>query len=447
MPDVEKVEEPGLRKIGERDTPVVEAPAELAYLDVELEQPSIDVSLDEDPEIDEALGALDVAIDPPAEDSATASESELQPDPGLAASAAPSQASVKPPAVSAPEPGLAQAPEPPAEAPPAAAEALAEDPSAAAPLAHAARELESAPSADFAAQPNALDANALEEESSGRLSSPIMKSAGRAFLVKVFIGGATLLGIVAVALIVLFRGARDDRDDEILAEPETPAVAITAEQNDQGQETNAQARSAATRAEPEVAAETKPQAESQAEEQAAKAHAESTDEAAPEAAEAAKPSEARAERPSGSLTSSASASVIIAPPTEVEERYEALSTRRRRARGRELVNAGNFLRNRDQHDEAIERYVDALSYDPGLAAAISGGLQSWLAKDEPATALAWAERLVEVLPASAGSYTLKARALLGLNRVDEAATAVEAARELDPRSRSVAELDEEIAAR
>lgn len=447
MPDVEKVEEPGLRKIGERDTPVVEAPAELAYLDVELEQPSIDVSLDEDPEIDEALGALDVAIDPPAEDSATASESELQPDPGLAASAAPSQASVEPPAVSAPEPGLAQAPEPPAEAPPAAAEALAEDPSAAAPLAHAARELESAPSADFAAQPNALDANALEEESSGRLSSPIMKSAGRPFLVKVFIGGATLLGIVAVALIVLFRGARDDRDDEILAEPETPAVAITAEQNDQGQETNAQARSAATRAEPEVAAETKPQAESQAEEQAAKAHAESTDEAAPEAVEAAKPSEATAERPSGSLTSSASASVIIAPPTEVEERYEALSTRRRRARGRELVNAGNFLRNRDQHDEAIERYVDALSYDPGLAAAISGGLQSWLAKDEPATALAWAERLVEVLPASAGSYTLKARALLGLNRVDEAATAVEAARELDPRSRSVAELDEEIAAR
>lgn len=431
----------GLREIGERVTPVVDPAPELAYLDVA--GPSIDVDLGDalEGEADDPKVAHDVDLGGASESARVAAEELSEPPPPNA------------PGSGAPHSGDASARVAATDAPRAApketrstASAHESTPPSGAPAAHA-EDSQTVPTASSAfaqtqAIPSAAEHGDEDEDartSDARLSSPTVLSAESGFLMKVFIGGGILLLVVALALVVLFRGAvLPGAGEETLSSAELPPVETTASPGIRAQGEGGPGAGAGAGDEASQKA-----GEAKTNSSLAK---EDAQEAAPRTATApAQKPEAPA--PAAKSPAAGSGTVLLAPPTEVDAQYEAMTPRRRRAKAREFVNAGNFLRNRERHEDAIERYVEALSHDPRLAAAVSGGVQSWLARDEAHTALAWAERLVELLPVSAGSHTLKARALLRLGRVDEAAESVEAAREIDPRNRSVAELDEEIAER
>ncbi|HJL15316.1 MAG TPA: hypothetical protein RMH99_06665, partial [Sandaracinaceae bacterium LLY-WYZ-13_1] len=116
------------------------------------------------------------------------------------------------------------------------------------------------------------------------------------------------------------------------------------------------------------------------------------------------------------------------------------SSRRRRARTvRELIRQANILRNRDQLDEAEELYFRVLSLDPRSPRATAGMIRIYMEREDAASAIRFAQRLVRLRPAFASNWVLLGDTFELGGNPDAALRAWTHAVELEPRWRPARE--------
>ncbi|KAF2361591.1 Tetratricopeptide repeat 1 [Trinorchestia longiramus] len=103
-----------------------------------------------------------------------------------------------------------------------------------------------------------------------------------------------------------------------------------------------------------------------------------------------------------------------------------------KAKASELKDAGNAALNADKPQEAVEKYSEAIKYDPENHVLFSNRSAAYAKLENYSSALADAETTVKLKPDWPKGYSRKGAALVYLNRLAEAEKAYQAGLELDP---------------